>query len=215
MTLTEFLNNFEFDYCLYKDGNRISIGLIDLQNANLGDIKSERYQLNESGVLSIIDRLDAYYQDYIFTGLSNSLKEEYGVDIDENNWEEIYHKIKELNLDWDMDIMPYIFGDKKLKIDKCWQPYLYNEKQQPIRWVSVYPNTFLNVDCFIEKKGENKYLLYITFFATDTLYEANGDVHKVIYNDPCDCGREPTGKFATFDSASEYVEKNYVGVDVS
>lgn len=213
MKLSEFLNYFEFDYCLYKDGDRISIGLIDLQNANLGDIESERYQLNESGVLSIIDRLDAYYQDYIFTGLSNSLKEEYGVDIDENNWEEIYHKIKELNLDWDMDIMPYIFGDKKLKIDKLWQPYLWNVNQEPIRWVSVYSKTDFGADFFITKKDENKYLLYETFFATENLYEANGDIHKVVYDDPCDCDR-PIGEFSSFELASEYVEKNYVGVDV-
>ena len=213
MTLTDFLNNFEFDYCLYNDDNQISVGLIDLQGANLGDIENERYELSSDGISAIIDRLDVYYQDYIFTGLSNSLKEEYGIEIDENDWKGIYQKIKELNLDWDMNVLPYIFGDKELIFDKCWQPYLYNVDQEPIRWVSTYPDTFLGADYFITKEDDSKYLLYETFFSTETLYDANGNIHKVVYDDPCDCDK-PIGKFSTFELASKYVENNYVSVDL-
>ena len=33
------------------------------------------------------------------------------------SWYDLYSKTKELNLDYDMDIMPYIFGEKDLVLD--------------------------------------------------------------------------------------------------
>lgn len=34
-----------------------------------------------------------------------------------DDWHKIYSKLKELNLDLEMDILPYIFGDKHLIFD--------------------------------------------------------------------------------------------------
>lgn len=117
MTLTEFLHYFDFDYDIYEEDGETLIGLIDLQGANLGDIEQERYDLNEHGVNSIIDRLDIYYRDYIFDDLREVLEEEQNVDTSGMEWKDLYHKVKELGLDYDMDIMPYIFGDKELILD--------------------------------------------------------------------------------------------------
>lgn len=117
MTLTEFLSYFDFDYCLYDNGEEIQIGLIDLQDANLGNICSERYSNDKDGVDDILDRLDIYYKDYIFDDLEEVLEEEHDVDTSDMNWEDLYHKVQELGLNYDMDIMPYIFGDKELILD--------------------------------------------------------------------------------------------------
>lgn len=117
MTLTEFLSYFDFDYCIYEDGEEKKIGLIDNQGANLGGIEEERYNASEEGVIGIIDRLDIYYKDYIFDGLEDVLEYEHNIDISNMSWEDLYNKVKELNLGYDMDIMPYIFGDKKLELD--------------------------------------------------------------------------------------------------
>lgn len=117
MTLTDFLNYFDFDYCLYDNGKEKNIGLIDLQKANLGDIEGDRYEASEDGVKSIIDRLDIYYEDYIFNGLEETLEQEHNIDVSNMSWEDLYNKVQELDLGYDMDIMPYIFGDKEIKLD--------------------------------------------------------------------------------------------------
>lgn len=117
MTLTDFLNYFDFDYCLYDNGKEKNIGLIDLQKANLGDIEGDRYEASEDGVKSIIDRLDIYYEDYIFNGLEETLEQEHNIDVSNMSWKDLYNKVQELDLGYDMDIMPYIFGDKEIKLD--------------------------------------------------------------------------------------------------
>lgn len=135
MTLTEFLSYFDFDYCIYDNGKTKKIGIIDYQGANLGDIDTERFSLDEKGVLAILDRLDIYYKDYIFDNLENVLNDEHDIDTSDMEWVDIYKKVQELGLTYDMDIMPYIFGDKKLELD-------FNEKQIEKEW-------FLEVDEFI------------------------------------------------------------------
>lgn len=117
LTLTKFLNYFNFDYCLYDNGKGLQIGLIDEQGADLGGIEEERYQNNKHGVNSILDRLDNYYKDYIFDDLAEKLEEEYGIDTSDMSWNKLYDKVQELNLDYEMDIMPYIFGDKEIILD--------------------------------------------------------------------------------------------------
>lgn len=94
-----------------------NIGLIDLQKANLGDIEGDRYEASEDGVKSIIDRLDIYYEDYIFNGLEETLEQEHNIDVSNMSWKDLYNKVQELDLGYDMDIMPYIFGDKEIKLD--------------------------------------------------------------------------------------------------
>ena len=119
MTLREFLCFFDFDYIIHYGGDSERyIQLIDLQCADFGDIESEKFDVSSFGIVCIIERMDTYYNDYIFTGLSESLHEDYQIEIDKDDWHKIYTKLKELNLDWDMDILPYIFGDRKLCIDE-------------------------------------------------------------------------------------------------
>lgn len=117
MKLTDFLGYFDFDYCLYDNGKEKSIGLIDLQQANLGDIEGDRYEVSTDGIINIIDRLDSYYEDYIFNGLEEVLEQEHNIDVSNMDWKDLYKKVQELDLGYDMDIMPYIFGDKEVKLD--------------------------------------------------------------------------------------------------
>ena len=121
MTLREFLNYFDFDYEVYNDKPydypNGYISLIDLQGANLGNIESEKYSNDKQGVNSIIDRLDTYYQDYIFTGIEEVLEEEYGIDTENMNWKDLYNKVIEMKLNYGMDVMPYIFGEKELVLE--------------------------------------------------------------------------------------------------
>lgn len=116
-TLCEFLKNFDLDYEIQSDGNGAYFHLVDCQGLNFGDIESDQYELSSDGLVAVIDRLDSFYNDYIFTGLSKSLYKDYQIQIDKDDWHKIYSKLKELNLDLEMDILPYIFGDKHLIFD--------------------------------------------------------------------------------------------------
>lgn len=114
LTLTEFLNYFDFDYVVYDDN---FIGLIDNQSANLGNIEEERYTNDAEGVLNIVNRLDTYYNDYIFIPLQEVLEEEHNIDTDKMSWKELYEIVKALKLDYDMDILPYVFSEKEIVLD--------------------------------------------------------------------------------------------------
>lgn len=116
ITLEDFLNHFDSSYNLYKDENYPNgyIQLIDNQGANLGDICNEKYSYSKEGVLDLIDRLDNYYEDYIFNGIKETLEQEHNIDTSNMEWEKLYSLNKLLNLNYDMDILPYIFGEKEL-----------------------------------------------------------------------------------------------------
>lgn len=114
LTLTEFLNYFDFDYVVYDDN---FIGLIDNQSANLGNIEEERYTNDAEGVLNIVNRLDTYYNDYIFIPLQEVLEEKHNIDTDKMSWKEVYEIVKALKLDYDMDILPYVFSEKEVVLD--------------------------------------------------------------------------------------------------
>lgn len=64
------LDLIEFELVNYEDG----YGLVDLQGANLADIESDRFQTVEQ----IIDRLDAYINDYYLDDLEDEA-ETYGL----------------------------------------------------------------------------------------------------------------------------------------
>lgn len=114
MTLTEFVDYFDFDYWLYDNGKELLIGLIDNQGANLGDIEQDRFLNNKEGVLDIINRLETYYEDYIFNDLEIEL-EENGIDTSNMSWKDMYNATKKL--DCGSGIMAYIFGDKEVILD--------------------------------------------------------------------------------------------------
>lgn len=103
MRLKKFLEYFEFDY-RYEDEY---IALVDITEANLGDIESERF--SKDNLSSIVDCLDIYYKDYIF----DDLAEEYGVDPDD--WQAIYQKAIKKN-DPSLEYLKVIMGDEKVTL---------------------------------------------------------------------------------------------------
>lgn len=62
------LDMMEFTLTKYEDG----WGLIDRQGGNLGDIESDRFD----SACEIIERLDAYINDYILESFEESIEEE-------------------------------------------------------------------------------------------------------------------------------------------
>lgn len=119
-TLCDFLNHFDFDYEIQSDENGAYFHLVDCQGANFGDIESDRFEISAKGLDDVIDRLDSYYNDYIFDGLAESLEEKYHIDINpyhRDDQNKIYTIIKELGLTWDMAVLPYICGDEHLIFD--------------------------------------------------------------------------------------------------
>ena len=103
MRLRTFLEYFDFDYRYEGD----EIALIDQTGANLGNIESERFPKDD--LLSIVDRLDIYYKDYIF----DDLAEKYGVDTDD--WQAIYKKATEKN-DSSLEYLKVIMGNEKVTL---------------------------------------------------------------------------------------------------
>ncbi len=61
----EFLNTIEFQLIKYSDG----WGVEDQQGANLGSIEQDRFE----DVMSLIDRLDIYTQDYFVKDIEEAL----------------------------------------------------------------------------------------------------------------------------------------------
>ena len=119
-TLCEFLNHFDFDYEIQSDESGAYFHLVDCQGANFGDIESDQFELSSDDLDAVIDRLDSYYNDYVFDGLAESLEEKYHIDINpykRDDQNKIYTIIKELGLPWDMDVLPYICGDEHLIFD--------------------------------------------------------------------------------------------------
>ena len=87
MFLSEFLKEFDFSYEIDRDreGSKV-FRLIDNQCANFGDIEDEDYYSIEQ----IVDRLDAYYRDYIY----QDIVEEYEYEGDEY-YDEILEWLRE------------------------------------------------------------------------------------------------------------------------
>ena len=88
--LTDFLRFFDFDYCVYDNG---LIGLIDLLGGNLGSITNERFSNNEKGVTCIIDRLETYYDDYVFDDVKYNLERDFKINAEKMNWNDLFEKV--------------------------------------------------------------------------------------------------------------------------
>lgn len=70
ITLSEFLNELEFNYEINQDN---TISLIDLLGANLGGIENEKYVIDENLSSFLVDRLDMYIYDYHIQGIEDTL----------------------------------------------------------------------------------------------------------------------------------------------
>lgn len=124
MNLSEFLNHFDFDYHIeeltedseyFSKGDKV-IKLDDLQLTNLGRIEEEQFECSQNGITRIIDRLTTYEEDYIVNGLQETLLKEHNIDTFDMTWLEIYNKLVKLDWYYDMDILPYIVGEKEIEI---------------------------------------------------------------------------------------------------
>lgn len=115
MNLAEFLDYFDFSYKKIKndfvdpenDDEGEVYALIDNQHANLGGIEEERF----STIEAIVDRLDIYYNDYIY----RDLEEEFDLD---GTAEELFKALEEINDDRQAghySFLYYIINPTKLK----------------------------------------------------------------------------------------------------
>lgn len=92
----DFLDLIEFTLDMDEEG----FFLIDKQEANLGDIESDRFETASD----VIDRLDSYIEDYIIADLTDAIEEE-GLDddVDYSTWEDIFKVSSKLSDDYTAD----------------------------------------------------------------------------------------------------------------
>ena len=62
----------EFTYKINKNG---TVSLVDELGANLGNIESDEFTINNNLAMAIIDRLSIYIEDYIIDDYANTLTE--------------------------------------------------------------------------------------------------------------------------------------------
>ena len=71
--IIDILDTVEFTYKINKNG---TVSLVDKLGANLGNIESDEFTINNNLAMAIIDRLSIYIEDYITDGYANTLIEE-------------------------------------------------------------------------------------------------------------------------------------------
>ena len=71
--IIDILDTVEFTYKINKNG---TVSLVDELGANLGNIESDEFTINNNLAIAIIDRLSMYIEDYITDGYANTLIEE-------------------------------------------------------------------------------------------------------------------------------------------
>lgn len=69
--LSEFLESLEFDYTKNDDN---TISLVDLLQANLGNIEEEKFEIWTGLAEALVDRLDTYIYDYHISGIEDTLR---------------------------------------------------------------------------------------------------------------------------------------------
>lgn len=70
MKLSEVLNMMEFSY----EVTGTTMRLVDLTHANLGNIQSEEYELNNDLATNVLDRLSTYIEDYFLSDIRERLR---------------------------------------------------------------------------------------------------------------------------------------------
>ena len=71
--ILDILDIVEFTYKINKNG---TVSLVDELGANLGNIESDEFTINNNLAIAIIDRLSIYIEDYITDDYANILIEE-------------------------------------------------------------------------------------------------------------------------------------------
>ncbi|RGF85332.1 hypothetical protein DXA44_07830 [Coprobacillus sp. OF02-11LB] len=112
LTLKEFMNYFNLTYKIIDD----NLYFFDSEDTNIET--HPPYDIDEIGIANLINDLNGYYEKYIFKDLSLKLAYTHHIDTSNMNYIQMYEYVKTHNLDYYMDIMPYLFGEKKLNIEE-------------------------------------------------------------------------------------------------
>lgn len=73
IALEAFLNDLDFSYKINEDN---TLSLIDLQQANLANIEQEKFTIDDSLPINLINALDRYVYDYILQPVEETLQKE-------------------------------------------------------------------------------------------------------------------------------------------
>ncbi|MBQ8248117.1 MAG: hypothetical protein IJZ42_13395 [Lachnospiraceae bacterium] len=145
VTLSDFLEMFDFSYRLYLNDNpheqalrhrlieegelneedidKPLIGLIDTQGANLGNIEGDRFFLNKNLVEAIIERMDIYVNDYVIKEFEEALRDR-EMDPSQYNLQEMFLLCKGLEVG--EGEVSYTMAELVLTPDAIFVPEIYS-----------------------------------------------------------------------------------------
>lgn len=104
--ILEILDTVEFTYKINKNG---TVSLVDELGANLGNIESDEFTINDNLAIALIDRLSIYIEDYITEGYANTLIEECSECADKSDtYLELLNKMKKYPKVFDSDCLDLI-----------------------------------------------------------------------------------------------------------
>lgn len=110
----DMLDLYEFDLAVDDEG---FWRVVDRQSANLGGIEQDKFET----LASIVDRMDAYHNDYIIEDLEN-----YFPEIEYSNWEDLYKEL--ISLSNDEDLSEFEFDIRVLEMILYGVEILSNKK---------------------------------------------------------------------------------------
>lgn len=142
LTLKEFMNYFNLTYKIIDD----NLYFFDSEDTNIET--HPPYDIDEIGIANLINDLNGYYEKYIFKDLSLKLAYTHHVDTSNMNYIQMYEYVKTHNLDYYMDIMPYLFGEKKLNIEEP------NDNTQFEEYIDVFEISKTNEELDVESDLE-------------------------------------------------------------
>lgn len=137
-TLKEFMNYFNLTYKIIDD----NLYFFDSEDTNIET--HPPYDIDEIGIANLINDLNGYYEKYIFKDLSLKLAYTHHVDTSNMNYIQMYEYVKTHNLDYYMDRMPYLFGEKKLNIEEL------NDNTQFEEYIDVFEISKTNEELDVE-----------------------------------------------------------------
>lgn len=141
-TLKEFMNYFNLTYKIIDD----NLYFFGSEDTNIET--HPPYDIDEIGIANLINDLNGYYEKYIFKDLSLKLAYTHHVDTSNMNYIQMYEYVKTHNLDYYMDIMPYLFGEKKLNIEEL------NDNTQFEEYIDVFEISKTNEELDVESDLE-------------------------------------------------------------
>lgn len=142
LTLKEFMNYFNLTYKIIDD----NLYFFDSEDTNIET--HPPYDIDEIGIANLINDLNGYYEKYIFKDLSLKFAYTHHVDTSNMNYIQMYEYVKTHNLDYYMDIMPYLFGEKKLNIEEL------NDNTQFEEYIDVFEISKTNEELDVESDLE-------------------------------------------------------------